>query len=135
MHHVLYVDDEPALCKAFERALRNRGLHIVTTTSSPEAIQLIASGRFDVVATDYRMPEIDGLAVLREARLKLPGARRVLVSGQADTEIDPAGLVEAAVDEIVPKPWSLDDLRRVLVGHAAAGAEQWAALTAAAVAG
>ncbi|MBI4508755.1 MAG: HD domain-containing protein [Deltaproteobacteria bacterium] len=111
---VLYVDDEPALCKAFERALRGPELRVVTTTSSPQAVELLQAESFDVVATDYRMPVLDGLGVLRAARERSPGTCRLLVSGQADAELQPSEMEAAGVDLILTKPWSLDDLRRVV---------------------
>jgi response regulator RpfG family c-di-GMP phosphodiesterase len=111
---ILYVDDEPALCRAFERALRGPGMKIVTTTSAPHAVELLDRERFDVIATDYRMPEINGIEVLREARARAPGARRLLVSGRVDGEVGEDVLAEAAVDGVVIKPWSLDELRRVV---------------------
>jgi hypothetical protein len=44
------------------------------------------------------MPELNGIEVLREARQRLPGARRVLVSGRIDGEVEPHVLAEADVD-------------------------------------
>ena len=111
---ILYVDDEPALCRAFERALRGPGVRIVTTTSAPHAVELLDSERFDVVATDYRMPELNGIEILRAARTRAPGARRLLVSGRVDGEVNNDVLADADVDGVVIKPWSLDELRRVV---------------------
>lgn len=111
---ILYVDDEPALCRAFERALRGPHVRIVTTTSAPQAMELLDRERFDVIATDYRMPEINGIEILRAARVRAPGARRLLVSGRVDGEVGEDVLAEAAVDGVVIKPWSLDELRRVV---------------------
>jgi putative nucleotidyltransferase with HDIG domain len=119
---VLYVDDEPALCRAFERALRGVDIRVVTFTSAPEAVQRLDSESFDVIASDYRMPELDGLSVLRAARSLSPGAKRLLVSGQGDFDVDSPAIREAGVDAVVTKPWSLDTLRRVVslaANHAA----------------
>jgi len=112
--HVLYVDDEAALCRAFERALRGPELRVVTTTSAPHAVELLAAERFDVVATDYRMPELNGLEILRVARERNPNARRLLVSGRIEGEVEEAELRDADVDHVLVKPWSLDELRRVV---------------------
>jgi CheY-like chemotaxis protein len=111
MNDVLYVDDEPALCKAFARALRHSGVRVVTTTSAPEALEILAKGSFDVIATDLRMPVHDGIHVLRAARAQDPCARRLLVSGQAEGE---GAIVDEAVDEVVAKPWELERLREVV---------------------
>jgi DNA-binding response OmpR family regulator len=115
---VLYVDDEPALCRAFERALRSPEYRVLTTTSAQTALELIAAEPFDVIASDYRMPELNGLDFLGVAREKNPGARRLLVSGRVEGEVDEVLLREADVDHVLAKPWSLDELRRV-VRHAA----------------
>lgn len=111
---ILYVDDESALCRAFERALRSPEMRVITTTSAPRAVELMDSERFDVVATDYRMPEINGIEVLRLARHKAPGARRLLVSGRIEGEVEPQILDEADIDHVLLKPWTLEELRRVV---------------------
>jgi CheY-like chemotaxis protein len=110
---VLYVDDEPALCRAFERALRGR-LRVVTTTSALEALELMGRDRFDVVASDFRMPDASGLEVLRAARARIPGARRLLISGRLGEDGETIAIEEDEVDGILMKPWSLDELRRMV---------------------
>ncbi len=111
---ILYVDDEPALCRAFERALRAPGVKVITTTSATAALEIIAREKLDVVASDYRMPDANGVEVLREAKRCCPGARRLLVSGRIEGEVEVTDLAEADVDCVVLKPWSLDELRRVV---------------------
>jgi len=114
MRHVLYVDDEAALCKAFERALRGTDVQVITTTSAPHALELLTTECFDVVASDLRMPQVDGLMVLRAARAHDPCTRRLLVSGQGEADEGGAALRDESVDEVVCKPWSLDELRHVV---------------------
>jgi putative nucleotidyltransferase with HDIG domain len=121
---VLYVDDEPALCRAFERALRSPNLRVVTTTSPPEAVEMLGKDSFDVVASDYRMPDINGLEVLRTARVRAPHARRLLVSGRIDSDAESAEIASADVDQVLYKPWSLDELRRA-VNRAVELASAW----------
>ncbi len=110
---VLYVDDEPALCKAFERALRGHAT-VTTTTSAAAAIELLANEQFDVIASDYRMPEATGLEVLGMARARWPEARLVLVSGQVDSAEGDEARNGFGFDAFLRKPWSLDELRRLL---------------------
>jgi putative nucleotidyltransferase with HDIG domain len=111
---VLYVDDEAALCRAFERALRSPEMKVTTTTSPPEAVELMSTQAFDVIATDYRMPDINGIEILRTARERAPDARRLLVSGRIEGEVEESILRDADIDHIVIKPWTLDELRRVV---------------------
>ena len=113
MRTILYVDDEPALCKAFERALRAPDVKVVTTTSAPEALALVAEISFDVVASDLRMPQIDGLRVLRAVRDHDPCTHRLLISGEAEADVGDT-IRGGAFDDILCKPWSLDQLRDVV---------------------
>jgi DNA-binding NtrC family response regulator len=113
MRTVLYVDDEPALCKAFERALRSSDVKVITMTSAPDALDMVAEVTFDVVASDLRMPHVDGLRVLRAVRDRDPCTRRLLVSGEADSDVGQS-LRDGAIDEVLCKPWSLDELREVI---------------------
>ena len=113
MRHVLYVDDEPALCKAFERAFRGGDIRVITTTSALVALDMVASYSFDMVISDLRMPGWDGLQLLRAVRQHDADITRLLVSGESEQELGPL-LREAGIDHFVSKPWSLDQLRDVV---------------------
>jgi CheY-like chemotaxis protein len=57
---VLYVDDEPNLLAAFVRLFRKSNLEIHTTQNPLEALALLEQTSFDVVASDYNMPHLNG---------------------------------------------------------------------------
>jgi response regulator RpfG family c-di-GMP phosphodiesterase len=109
---VLYVDDEPSLCRAFARLFREDGRFDVRTVTTPEeAIALMAREAFDVVVSDLRMPGMSGIELLSTARQRLPDARRLLVSGYADFESALDAINEVGVDRLLTKPWQNDELR------------------------
>jgi response regulator RpfG family c-di-GMP phosphodiesterase len=108
---VLYVDDEPSLCRAFARMFLNDGQVAVTTsTSAVEASTLIESQAFDVIVSDLRMPAMDGIAFLSAARDKRPEARRLLVSGYADLDSAISAINRVGVDRLLTKPWNTNEL-------------------------
>jgi response regulator RpfG family c-di-GMP phosphodiesterase len=109
---VLYVDDEPSLCRAFARLFRDTDRLAVETLSSPgEAADLIRKQPFDVIVSDLRMPGMSGIELLAAARLAAPEARRLLVSGYADFQSALDAINEVGVDRLLTKPWENEDVR------------------------
>jgi response regulator RpfG family c-di-GMP phosphodiesterase len=108
---VLYVDDEPSLCRAFARMFGSEpDVRVSTTTSALEAAQLIEREHFDVIVSDLRMPGMDGIELLTAAREKLPDARRLLVSGYADLDSAISAINHVGVDRLLTKPWNTHEL-------------------------
>jgi response regulator RpfG family c-di-GMP phosphodiesterase len=115
---VLYVDDEPNLCRAFVRIFRDDARLSITIANAPdEALALFQKETFDVVVSDLRMPGMSGIEVLAAARRALPEARRLLVSGYADFESAMDAINEVGVDRLLMKPWQNDEIRGAV--HAA----------------
>jgi serine/threonine-protein kinase len=111
---VLYVDDEDTLCRAFARSLRASDMRVITTTSPVAAMELLRTVKFDVVASDLRMPEVTGLDVLRRARDEQPDAQRLLVSGHPERSLPADALSDAGVTGVLGKPWTIEELRAAL---------------------
>jgi response regulator RpfG family c-di-GMP phosphodiesterase len=108
---VLYVDDEPSLCRAFARMFGSEAdVRVSTTTSAYEAAELIEREPFDVIVSDLRMPGMDGIELLTAARAKLPSARRLLVSGYADLDSAISAINDVGVDRLLTKPWNTHEL-------------------------
>ena len=109
---VLYVDDEPGLCRAFARLFNDRADVKVSTVGSPdEALDLLARESFDVIVSDLRMPGMSGLELLATARHRAPEARRLLVSGYADFETALDAINEVGIDRLLTKPWQTEEVR------------------------
>jgi CheY-like chemotaxis protein len=66
---ILVVDDDPSVLDSFKIILeREPGYSVETLATSAEALDLLDTRYFDVIISDYSMPDIDGVALLREAR-------------------------------------------------------------------
>ncbi len=125
MARILVVDDEPKLGRVVAEMLELDGHDVARSTGGKDALARLAEP-FDVVVTDLRMPEVDGLAVLRAARARVPPAEVVLMTayGTAESAVE---AMKAGAADYVTKPFSMDELRlrvRRLAGQRAAEARE-----------
>ncbi|HEX8908330.1 MAG TPA: sigma-54 dependent transcriptional regulator [Anaeromyxobacteraceae bacterium] len=110
MARILVADDEPKLGRLLAEALELDGHEAVPVGGGREAVARLAAGRFDVVVTDLRMPEVDGLAVLRAARALAAPPEVVLMTAHASADSAVAAMKAGAAD-YVTKPFAMDELR------------------------
>ncbi|HTP87551.1 MAG TPA: response regulator [Bryobacteraceae bacterium] len=79
--HILIVDDNEMGLLARKQVLRELGHRVTVVSSAREAIKRFTSEQFDLVVTDYKLPDMDGVEVIRRARAHKPEIPVVLISG------------------------------------------------------
>jgi len=85
---VLYVDDEPGLLDIGKLFLEDDGdFHVDTETSAQAALTTLGKRTYDVIISDYQMPEMDGLAFLRQVRVQYPDIPFILFTGRGREEV------------------------------------------------
>jgi PAS domain S-box-containing protein len=85
---VLLVDDEPLLLDVGKLSLeRTCGITVTTAGSAGEALDLFAAGTFDAIVSDYQMPDMDGLALLKEIRLHSRVQPFILFTGKGREDV------------------------------------------------
>jgi DNA-binding NtrC family response regulator len=84
MAHLLVVDDEPAARSTLALLLRKRGHHVLEADGVAAATRRLAEEVLDLVVTDLRMPDGDGLDVLRAAKAQAPGPEVILLTAYAE---------------------------------------------------
>ena len=110
---LLTVDDDADVLRAIERDLRSQygAVYRVLSSDSPEAALDLLKGfkvRNDGVAlllADQRMPRMDGVGFLQEARKIYPDAKRALLTAYADTNAAISAINQASLDYFFMKPW------------------------------
>jgi two-component system, NtrC family, response regulator HydG len=107
---VLIVDDEPDMVENCARILGRTGYDCVTTTEPRRALELLESERPDLLVTDLKMPEVDGMALLRHARELDPALPVIMITAFATIESAVAAIKEGAFDYL-PKNFSVEQLR------------------------
>lgn len=125
MPHVLYVDDEDMLVELVETLLESQGYRVTGCTNPIKAVSLVQSNPegFDVVVTDYNMPEMSGLDVAEAVTRIRPMLKVVLVSGFM-TPLEQEAGEHVPVKEVVYKPTMLQDLAVVLARVLSPGSSQ-----------
>lgn len=106
---VLLVDDQPELRRIFRRSLVKLGHEVVEAANGRAAVELVREQHFDVVISDVRMPDMDGVELLQqlcEHDAELPV---ILVSGGFDADAEQAA-AEYGAFEYLMKPLAFDKL-------------------------
>lgn len=108
---ILVVDDEATILKMMELVLANAGYSVITTKSPREALEIYGSGAsFDLIITDYKMPEMTGIELEAEILRRDPSARILLVSGYGGIDTALEALNKGAID-FLRKPFAPEALR------------------------
>ncbi|MBN1960475.1 MAG: HD domain-containing protein [Deltaproteobacteria bacterium] len=111
---ILFIDDEQPVRVAFARIVKFHGFNIDLAADHNEARELVSKNSYAVIATDYRMPEVDGLTLIEELKQHQPNASYMLVSGECDLTLAMQAVNEHGVSYIVTKPWDADELKVLL---------------------
>jgi two-component system response regulator MprA len=131
MARILVVDDEPAVRRALERALRLEQHEVAIATDGEEALDALASQPADAVILDVMMPRLDGLEVCR--RLRKSGDRTpVLMLTARDAIDDRVEGLDVGADDYLVKPFALRELQarlRALLRRSSDGATDGETLT------
>jgi DNA-binding NtrC family response regulator len=83
---VLAVDDEAVVCESIRRVLSEEGYDVSTETSSRAGLGLLQKEHFDLLLLDIKMPEMDGIELLRAARDVSPETEVLIITGYATIE-------------------------------------------------
>ena len=129
MKRLLIVDDDSLVLSALQRTLRRRwgeGLVVCTEIDPLQALERARHETFDVVISDLRMPEVDGVAFLSLMSAVQPRSIRMILTGTADFETVQRAIQDAGIFRYLTKPW--DDA--TLIAHVSAALVQAESLRA-----
>lgn len=99
--HILIIDDENSLRQTLARILQRAGYEVTTAANGTEGLSLVASHSFDLVYLDIRMPDMNGLEVLKTIHAKLPDLPVILFTAQPDLNSAVEALRRGAKDYLL----------------------------------
>ncbi|AEB08705.1 two component, sigma54 specific, transcriptional regulator, Fis family [Desulfobacca acetoxidans DSM 11109] len=107
------VDDEPVVRSGIAQVLSGQNLEVRTAADGSQALEMMAAAPPEVVLLDIKMPDLDGIGVLKIIRQEYPASQVIMITGHPDVE----GAVECmklgAVDYLV-KPFRIDELESLV---------------------
>jgi two-component system response regulator MprA len=104
---ILVVDDDHAVRRSIDRALRLEGYDVVTVASGGEALEALALGPLDAVILDLGLPDLDGLSVCRSIRAAGDDTPVLMLTARDAIDDRVQGL-DAGADDYLVKPFALD---------------------------
>jgi len=106
---ILVVDDTQTALEVIERNLSSAGYRVYTSPSAFDAIQILGTTLIDIVITDYKMPKVSGIDLIRHIRENYYEIKVIMITGYASIK----GAVEAVkmgAEEYLPKPFTDEEL-------------------------
>ena len=110
---ILVVDDQESMREFLEIMLTKEGYQVLVAEDGEHACTILDKETFDLVITDIRMRNLNGIGVLKKVKDRSPGAMVILISAFATPETAVEAMKEGAYDYI-PKPFKVNDLKRVV---------------------
>jgi CheY-like chemotaxis protein len=119
---VLVVDDVPIVLTSLRRVLERAAFDVATADSGAAALAHLETAEADLVVTDFMMPGMNGIELLRVVKERWPRARRAMLTAQADQDLLDRSLADGLLHAAFQKPWNnkaLVDALRALTAPAA----------------
>lgn len=111
---VLIIDDEEIVCKRLKPAIEKMGCSVETHMDPLAALARIDEKTFDIVVTDVRMDEVDGIQVLEHVRGRSEHTQVIVITGYAMMALAREAMQKGAFD-FIAKPFKPNDIRRVIL--------------------
>ena len=111
---VMVVDDEEYIRSSLSRMLRKDGYEPVSASSGEEALNIIKSRPVDVILCDYKLPDINGIETIVEAKKLQPDLASALITGMGTDQLIIDAFTKGRVDYYLMKPFTLHELTKVI---------------------
>jgi len=112
---ILFVDDEQSVLSALRRFLIKEPYQIFLASGGKEALEVMASQSIEIVVSDLRMPEMNGLELLNEIKQYYPDTIRLILSANRDVEEIIESINRGKIFRFIPKPLDPVPFKRIML--------------------
>jgi DNA-binding NtrC family response regulator len=117
--NVLLLDDEPIVGRRLKPAVEKIGCEVEVFEDPKSALNRIEEKTFDIVVTDIRMDDIDGIEVLERVKKRSPRTKVIMITGYAMMALAREAMEKGAYD-FIAKPFTPEELRKAIAKAAQA---------------
>lgn len=122
MSKILVVDDEIEICLILDKFLSKKGFQVVTAHTGNDALAKLKNDTFDLIISDFRLPDFSGLELLKEIKAIRQENKVIIITGYSDIRMAVEVIKYGAIDYIT-KPLYPEELLSLINNTIAAGAE------------
>jgi len=113
-YRLLIIDDESIVGKRLHQIFTKMGYVVEAFVDPVQAMAAAEKEPFDIVVTDLKMQEMDGLEVLRRVKKLRPSTRVIIITGYAEMDTADTAFNEGVFD-FIPKPFRLDVIKEAIL--------------------
>ncbi|MBX3243899.1 MAG: sigma-54-dependent Fis family transcriptional regulator [Acidobacteria bacterium] len=113
MPNLLIVDDEQSYRQLLSLIFGDAGYNIKTASNGREALEILKAEPIDMIVSDVRMPDLDGIDMLRELRETMPDVGIVFMTAHASVEAAREAF-KLGADDFIEKPFDVDELKLIV---------------------
>jgi len=110
---LLIVDDEPIVGKRLRQIFEKVGYQVAVFTQGRPALEELRENMYDIVVTDLKMEDVDGMMILAAAREKNPGIKVIIITAFAEMETAREAFRKGVFD-FISKPFQVDTLKQAI---------------------
>lgn len=110
---IMLVEDDPWIRDALCLAFRNEGCHLVAFDNATEAVEAVKRDPFDIIISDYWLPDMDGLSFLKLAGNHQPEVVKIIITAYPTSQVNyEVGMM--GIHDFIQKPFTIETIERSL---------------------
>jgi DNA-binding response OmpR family regulator len=114
-NRILIVEDDAVFCKLLTRFLSKNNFEVLDAQDGKNALKLVAENDFSYAILDYRLPDMNGIDILKKIKVKNEDTKVILITRYGDRGVANAA-IEYGADAFISKPINPDELLQVVKG-------------------
>ena len=114
--NILLVEDDPWTRDSLALFFQIEGCRLTSAANAEEAVVSLSAGHYDLILCEYRLPDLDGLSLLKSYGNRQPGAVKFLIAAYLSHQVAEE-VVRAGIHDVIRKPFTVERLENSLQRH------------------